>query len=430
MVNVIWYITIVRETIYERVENIMEELTYIHGYIRLKDGPNECVIITSKNTGLITEMIFNKADIINVLSKKNDSKISLFSFPRNYIIEAGDFNGHSHPEQSLYTNITDKSWDLSTWCRNTIYKYSTTLKPEDVYAGCERAFTNMLSLGVTSVMASYYCHGKKGNELDKEVIQAAVDTGIRLYFGRMNYNIINEDAYEDKKLSQESYYEDVSEAEENFINLYNASNYPTIDIAPAIHSIHASNKQAIINAINLGNKYNKYVQFHLSEDKADVELSQKLYGMRPVEFLKSLLDAGDVKRLDNLVLSDCVWIDDNERSLIKEYDMKVVLNPRMNARIKTGTADLSKLLKSGITPYLGTDGEASNDDLSVSGERTFLKNTEKQISPEIIDMLGKQPFKFKNGYISGDVKIGNFCDIKIMEENILKNLFVGGKKIF
>lgn len=60
MVNVIWYIAIVRETIYERVENIMEELTYIHGYIQLKDGPNECVIITSKNTGLVTEIILIK----------------------------------------------------------------------------------------------------------------------------------------------------------------------------------------------------------------------------------------------------------------------------------------------------------------------------------------------------------------------------------
>lgn len=408
----------------------MEEYIYINGYVRIKDESKECLIITSKNTGIIKEIIFNKTDIVNALKCKDSNNSPIFSFPRNYIIEPGDFNAHSHPEQSLYTNITDKSWDLSTWCKNTIYKYSPTLKSEDIYTGCERAFTNMLSLGVTSVMVSFYCHGNKKNIFDKEVVQAAIDTGIRLYFGRMNYDIINENAYEGKKLSQQSYYESADEAAENFVNLYNSVDCPTVEIAPSVHSIHASSKAAIINAINLGNKYNKYVQFHLSEDKGDVELSQKLYGMRPIEFLVSLLTNGDVKKLNNVFLSDCVWIDENERNLIKEYGMNVVLNPRMNARIKTGTADLGKLIDAGITPYLGTDGEASNDDLSISGERTFLKNTQKQISPCVIDKLGKQPFKFKDGYISGEITPGSFCDIKVLDDNVLKNLFVGGRKIF
>lgn len=358
-------------------------------------------------------------------NKKDDIDFS-FSYSDEYIISAGDFNAHSHPEQSIYVNMVDRDWDLYTWCKNTIYKYSTELTPEDIYYGSLRAFTRMLLLGVTSVMVSYYCHNKRGNELDKEVLHAAATAGIRLYFGRMNYDIINEDAYEEKRDSQVSYFESPEIAAENFIKLMNENKNINIEISPSVHSIHASSKKAIISAINLGNKYNKFVQFHLSEDKNDVQLSKKLYGLSPVEFLVSLVWDKQVETLENVILSDCIWITDDERKLIKDYDMNVVLNPRMNSIMKTGDANLLKMLNEAIEPYLGTDGEASNNDLSITGEREFLNKRFPNISQDRIQMIGRKPFKFRNGYI-GDIKVGNLCDLKVSKNGKITDVFVGGK---
>lgn len=392
----------------------------ITGWIKKDGALKKGYIAADSKSGLITD--FSHGEY------QGSFEGMQYNYEDEYIIEAGDINAHSHPEQSLYTDIVDKSWDLPTWCRNTIYKYSPVLTTEHVYLACCRAFSRMLMLGVTSVMVSFYCHNNRGNEFDKEVIRAARDTGIRLYFGRMNYDIINQDAYEGKKNSQMRYFETPDEAEGNFIRLFDEEDGGTIAAAPAVHSIHASTKDAIVRAINLGNKYNRYVQFHLSEDKGDVELSLKLYGKRPVEFLSELLKNGEVQSLDNVILSDCVWIDDNERRLIREHGMKVVLNPRMNSRIKTGEADLPAFLKEGITPYLGTDGEASNDDLSIIGERRFLCERFKAIPLEKICSLGKQPFKFKDGYI-GSIDKGCFCDIKITREDKVYDSFVGGLKV-
>jgi 5-methylthioadenosine/S-adenosylhomocysteine deaminase len=199
-----------------------------------------------------------------------------------------------------------------------------------------------------------------------------------------------------------------------------------IEISPSVHSIHASSKQAIISAINLGNKYNKFVQFHLSEDKNDVQLSKKLYGLSPVEFLVSLVWDKQVETLENVILSDCIWITDNERKLIKDYDMNVVLNPRMNSIMKTGDANLLKMLNEAIEPYLGTDGEASNNDLSITGEREFLNKRFPNIPQGRIQMIGRKPFKFRNGYI-GDIKAGNLCDLKVSKSGKITDVFVGGK---
>ena len=114
--------------------------------------------------------------------------------PDAAVIRAGLFNAHSHPEQSIYADIVDKEWDLGTWCRHTIYRHSAAMTPRRVRLACERAFARMMAFGTTSVMVSYYLHGNRGNELDREVLAAARSVGIRLIFGRMNYDIVNEDA--------------------------------------------------------------------------------------------------------------------------------------------------------------------------------------------------------------------------------------------
>ena len=396
----------------------------IVGFINIKNQIKKGYIACDETTGIITNFGLHDDDYIKKFKGKK------FIYGYNYVIEAGDFNAHSHPEQSIYCDIVDKDWDLPTWCRNTIYKYSPILKPQHIYLACCRAFSRMLMLGVTTVMVSFYCHNNKGNVNDDEVIKAARDTGIRLYFGRMNYDIINYESYDAKINSQSGYFETASEAENNFLRLMNEKNYDNVIIAPAIHSIHASSREAIVNAINLGNKYNKYIQLHLSEDMGDVDLSLKLYNKRPVEFLVSLLLSGEVQTLENMILSDCVWIDDNERRLIKEYNIKVVLNPRMNARIKAGEADLEKLIVIGINPYLGTDGEASNYDLSIVNEKEFLKKRFSNVSEVLFDKVGKQALRFGDAWV-GDIEIGNYCDLKITKNGYIgySDVFVGGKRV-
>lgn len=408
----------------------MDNIVYIYGMLRVLQQNKEGIIVCEKSSGIIKNILYNHEDIKSILLKYKENKDKLISFDKSLLIMKGDFNAHTHPEQSLYTELIDKSWDLSTWCRNTIYKYSPILKPEDIYKGCYKAFTNMLKLGVTSCMASFYCHGASGNAYDMEAIRAAKDSGIRLYFGRMNYDIIDDSAYEAKKASQKSYHETPAEAALCYKELLNCWNFNTIEIAPAIHSLHASSKEAIINAINLGIDYNKYVQFHLSEDKNDVALCLKLYNMLPVHFLVSLYEEGYVKALDHVILSDCIWVNDEELSLIKKYHMKVVINPRMNNRIKAGTAPLKSMLTQGIAPYLGTDGEASNDDLSVTGEYEFLKKKyKKEIPMEQLSSLNSLPFKFKNSFISSSIEANTFCDLKILKDEIPVNIIVGGKTI-
>lgn len=343
------------------------------------------------------------------------------------VIRAGLFNAHSHPEQSIYADIVDKEWDLGTWCRRTIYRYSTAMTPRRVRLACERAFVRMMAFGTTSVMASYYLHGNRGNELDREVLAAARSVGIRLIFGRMNYDVVSEDASAGKKASQRSYYETPENAEQ-YLRELTALEDETLMICPALHSMHASTEAAIARGIALGWELRRPVQFHLSEDRGDVELSLKRHGCRPMAFLQRLLDEGRVPSLSHVILSDCCWLDDEERRLIARNGMKVVLNARMNARVKTGFPDVPALLASRIPLWCGTDGEASNDDLNVQGEREFLKARYRGvIDPKTIERFGRQRFDCGAGYI-GALGVGGWADLQVVKNGAVRDVYVGGRR--
>ena len=348
------------------------------------------------------------------------------TYDEGLLFEAGDFNAHSHPEQSLYTDLVDPAWDLATWCRHTIYRFSPYLGPEEVHLGSLRAFQRMLGLGVTSVMVSFYLHGSRGNELDRAVIAAAKRAGIRLLFGRMNYDMTAPDAYPAKAASQASYYEKPAEARRFYEELRQEES-PTVTVAPSLHSMHGSTREAIVEGLHLACRDERPLQFHLSEDAGDVSLSLDREGLRPLAFLERLLLTGEVPSLQPLVLSDCCWLDDDERRIVAERDLKVVLNARMNKRVQAGETDLPALLSRGILPWLGTDGEASNDDLSVEGERRHLMER-WGLNPSFAATLGRSPFRLGRGRV-GTLIPGAFADLVGRRDGTVDEVLVGGKAV-
>ena len=383
------------------------------------------IVIEGKYKDFDYIIIDSTSGTVRELGKGKPSREPDYTFGDGFVLSAGDLNAHSHPEQSIYLEIADKSWDLARWCRETIYKYSVGMTAEMVYHGCVRAFGRMLSYGETSVIVSFYCHNKRGNELDLAVIKAAQDVGIRIFFGRMNYDLVNPQAYPEKRESQLSYYESPEDSEKNFIDLLKYET-ETVKVAPALHSFHANTLDAVIRGINLGARYGRKVQFHLSEDEGDVKICLENYGKRPVEVLADLKETVKVSSLDHLLLSDCVWTCRKEKELIKEHVMSVVFNGRMNERVKAGTASLREYMELGVPLYIGTDGEASNDDLSIENERKW--QSEKHRLSEDEEKMLRRPFEMA-GVRVGELEPGSVADIKVCRDGKLDSLFVGGRPV-
>src|SRR5215216_3009242 len=110
----------------------------------------------------------------------------------------GMVNAHSHAFQRVIRgrtehrsqHSTDSFW---TW-REQMYAAANALEPQDVYAASRLAFLEMALTGITAVGEFHYIHHSRDgspysdpNLLEREVIRAARNVGIRIALLRVAY---------------------------------------------------------------------------------------------------------------------------------------------------------------------------------------------------------------------------------------------------
>jgi 5-methylthioadenosine/S-adenosylhomocysteine deaminase len=104
------------------------------------------------------------------------------------------------------------------------------------------------------------------------------------------------------------------------------------------------------------------VHIHVSETAKEVADSREKYGISPVERLRKLGVLGP-----RTICAHCVHLDESDRKIFRESGASAVYNPDSNAKLASGIAPAADYLKRGIPLAFGTDGAASNNDLSLFG---------------------------------------------------------------
>ncbi|WP_249596878.1 amidohydrolase family protein, partial [Peribacillus frigoritolerans] len=86
-------------------------------------------------------------------------------------------------------------------------------------------------------------------------------------------------------------------------------------------------------------------------------------GSRPVEHLRrlGLFD-------QPTVMAHGVVLNDEERAILKQHDVRVAHNPISNLKLGSGIADVVSLLDAGIKVGVATDGVASNNNFDMFEE--------------------------------------------------------------
>jgi formimidoylglutamate deiminase len=104
------------------------------------------------------------------------------------------FRGGLPPARSGDSPTLNKSKDSFWTWREMMYSAAERLKPEDIYDASRMAFLEMALQGITAVGEFHYLHYQPNgrpydepNLLAKEVIRAAVDTGLRIALLRVAY---------------------------------------------------------------------------------------------------------------------------------------------------------------------------------------------------------------------------------------------------
>ncbi len=108
--------------------------------------------------------------------------------------------------------------------------------------------------------------------------------------------------------------------------------------------------------MELSDKYDLCRHSHLLETKVQQKLAQERYGCSAVQYLQNL---GYLS--DRTSLAHCVWLNDQDITILAQTQSTVVHNPLSNLRLGSGIAPILKYRQAGVNVAFACDGASSND---------------------------------------------------------------------
>ncbi|MBN1328529.1 MAG: amidohydrolase [Candidatus Heimdallarchaeota archaeon] len=356
--------------------------TIRYGFILIKDT----LIVDLGSMEQFQSIYGNKVDAKEEIDANGD------------LVLPGFVNAHGHFAMTLFRGLAD-DLPLMDWLKDYIWPIEAELKPDDCFIGTQLAAIEMIQSGTTSACDMYFFEEKS-----LDALEAIGFRGI-LGYGMLDFNDPEKRAIEVKNTL-------------NFLDYVKKNGI----LCSAIISPHAPNtcsNELLLEAKQLAEKHNLPLQIHLSETESEVKEVKKNKKYSPIEYLEKL-DFLTKK----LVAAHCVWLTDEECKILQKYQVNIAHNPTSNLKLGSGLFRYAELSKLGINIALGTDGAASNNNLSMLQEIRLASYLHKGINlnPEILPaqealkmatVYGAKAFGLES--IIGTLEIGKKADIIMLD---------------
>ena len=261
------------------------------------------------------------------------------------IVMPGLVNTHTHLPMTLFRGLAD-DLPLMTWLNDHIFPAEARfITPDTVHWGTLLACAEMLLAGTTCCCGGYF--------MEDAVARAVADTGMRavLAQGVIDFpapgvpdpaqNIAHAEAYARQWLNR----------------------HPRIIPSIFCHAPYTCSDDTLKAAKAAADRLGVLFQVHAAETRFEREQSIRDKGASPVAHLARLgiLDP-------RTLLAHCVWVDEADMAIMAQSGCGVTHCPESNMKLASGIAPVVHMRAGGITVGLGTDGAASNNDLSLFGE--------------------------------------------------------------
>ncbi|RJQ53335.1 MAG: S-adenosylhomocysteine deaminase [Nitrospiraceae bacterium] len=314
------------------------------------------------------------AGVFPGISKKYTS--SNISEGKGRVVFPGLINTHTHAAMVYFRGLAD-DLPLMDWLQDHIWPAEGKWMNEDfVGDAVELACLEMLKAGVTAYSDMYFFQNTAGKKLEKIGMRGVLGAGI-IDFPFTGY-----------AKSADDYFINA----ENLINNWKDSELVSPCVAP--HATYTCGPDSYKRANAISEKYNVPIHTHLAETQFEVAECRNRYGKTPVEYFESI-----GMLTERLSAAHCVWLTDNEVGLLAKRRVGVAHCIESNLKLASGFAPVAKMLKAGVKVAFGTDGAASNNDLSVLGEMSTAAKVHKAVSgdPTVVDSRTTLLMATKNG---------------------------------
>ncbi|SHF92726.1 5'-deoxyadenosine deaminase [Ornithinibacillus halophilus] len=258
---------------------------------------------------------------------------------------------HIHLCQTLFRGQAD-DLELMDWLQKKIWPLEASHDEESSYYSAMLGLGELIQSGTTTIVDMETVNHTNA------AFQAMAESGMRCLSGKVMMDM-GEDVpallLEDTESSiQQSV--DLLEKWNNYDN-------GRIQYAFCPRFVVSCTEELLTEVRDLSNYYKVKVHTHASENKGEIEIVEKQRGMRNVVYLDKIGLANE-----NLILAHCVWLDDEEKRIVKERGIKMSHCPGSNMKLASGFADVPDLLNMNANVSLGADGAPCNNNLDMFNE--------------------------------------------------------------
>jgi len=323
------------------------------------------------------------------------------------IIIPGLINGHTHIPMTLFRGLAD-DLDLQDWLTKFIFPAEAkNVSEEFVRAGTRLGLAEMIRGGTTTYCDMYYFEDAIADETAK--------AGVR---GVLGETVIDFPVADNKTNAEAMAYVD------RFVQKWKGHELITPAIAP--HAPYTVSEDHLKAVRAFSDRTGAPIVTHISETKREVDDSLKARGASPIDYLARI---GFLN--DRVIAAHVVWPSPGEIGILKRAGVGVVHNPQSNMKLASGVAPVPTMLKEGVKVGLGTDGAASNNDLSMWEEMDTVAKLHKVFSgdPKVISaeeafelatIRGAQALHLEKDI--GSIETGKRADLVLVEHDALNQI--------
>lgn len=288
---------------------------------------------------------------------------------RGKVIIPGLINGHTHVPMTLFRGLAD-DLDLNEWLTKYIFPAEAkNVTEEFVRVGTRLGLAEMIRGGTTTYCDMYYFEDAIADETAK--------AGMR---GVLGETVI------DFPVADNKTHEEAMAYTERFVKRWQG--HPLITPAIAPHAPYTVSEEHLKAVRAFSDRTKAPIVIHLAETQKEVEDIKKDHGARPVEYLARI---GFLN--ERVIAAHVVHPSEEEVGMLKRAGVGVVHNPQSNMKLASGVAPVPQMLTLDLNLGLGTDGAASNNDLSMWEEMDTAAKLHKLTSGDPKVVTAQQAFE-------------------------------------
>ncbi|WP_026702292.1 5'-deoxyadenosine deaminase [Salibacterium aidingense] len=263
----------------------------------------------------------------------------------------GFIQTHIHLCQTLFRGQAD-DMELLDWLKKKMWPLEAAHDWDSLYRSAKLGIGELIEGGTTTIMDMETVHHTDA------AFEAMAETGIRALSGKVMMDLGEDLPSPLLENTNTSIEESV-----RLLEKWHGFDHNRIQYAFCPRFVVSCTEELLTRVRDLSAEYNVLVHTHASENEGEVSIVEARHGMKNVEYLDHIGLANE-----RLVLAHCIWLNDNEKRIIRDKKVKMTHCPGSNLKLASGIADVHGLTKDGASVSLGADGAPCNNTMDMFQE--------------------------------------------------------------